>query len=165
MAAGSDAADPFHLFANHRNTFKRLWPYSGCRIDETHYSISYGIPLMVYPSVGLLTSTSTAGIRFTVADPWQASTRATITQITGQGMNHAFRHLQHVATDPSVTDTLPIGSTVWSPWAHNGLTTMRSSTLVTPGARQATRSASSRSSQERTFPLSMTSPPLVSTVI
>ena len=52
-----------------------------------------------------------------------------------------------------------------SQWAHNGLTTMRSSTLVTPGARQATRSASSRSIQERTFPLSMTSPPLVSTVI
>jgi hypothetical protein len=30
---------------------------------------------------------------------------------TGQGMNHAFRHLQPVATDPSVTDAL-IGSTV-----------------------------------------------------
>jgi hypothetical protein len=50
-------------------------------------------------------------------------------------------------------------------WAHNGLTTMRSSTLMTPGASQATRSASSRSTQERTFPLSITSPPCASTVI
>src|ERR1700731_1513152 len=42
---------------------------------------------MVYPSVGLLTSTSTAGIRFTVTDTWQASTRATITQIPDRTMH------------------------------------------------------------------------------
>jgi hypothetical protein len=35
---------------------------------------------------------------------------------------------------------------------------------VTPGANQAARSASSRSAQDRTVPLSITSPPLASTV-
>ena len=43
------------------------------------------------------------------------------------------------------------------------LTTMRLSTLVTPGARHAARSASSRSAQERTLPLRITSLPLAST--
>ncbi|GII25272.1 hypothetical protein Pme01_48690 [Planosporangium mesophilum] len=37
-----------------------------------------------------------------------------------------------------------------------GVTTMRLSTWVTPGADQATRSASSRSAQERTVPVSTT---------
>src|SRR3954470_2959188 len=46
-----------------------------------------------------------------------------------------------------------------------GLTTMWSSTLVIPGADHATRSASSRSIQERTVPFSTTSLPFVSTVI
>src|ERR1700731_4098166 len=42
---------------------------------------------------------------------------------------------------------------------------MRSSTLVMPGADQATRSASSRSIQERTVPSSVTTLPFASTVI
>src|SRR6266403_728535 len=46
-----------------------------------------------------------------------------------------------------------------------GHTTIRSSTLVMPGADQATRSASSRSIQERTVPFNITSLPLASTVI
>src|SRR4051812_11949886 len=46
-----------------------------------------------------------------------------------------------------------------------GFIVMRFSTLVTPGAKNATLSASSRSAQERTEPLSVTTPPSVSTVI
>jgi hypothetical protein len=38
-------------------------------------------------------------------------------------------------------------------------------TLVTPGAAQAARSASSRSIQERTVPFSVTMPPSASTTI
>src|SRR5258706_10870718 len=44
-----------------------------------------------------------------------------------------------------------------------GHITIRSSTLVMPGADQATRSASSRSIQERTVPFSITSLPFAST--
>src|SRR6201999_2495831 len=46
-----------------------------------------------------------------------------------------------------------------------GETMMRSSTFVTPGADQATRSASSRSIHERTVPVRITSLPLVSTTM
>ena len=42
---------------------------------------------------------------------------------------------------------------------------MRSSTFVTPGAAHATCSASSRSTQDRTEPLSVTLPPLASTAM
>jgi hypothetical protein len=45
------------------------------------------------------------------------------------------------------------------------LIVIRFSTLATPGARQATCSASSRSAQDRTLPLRVTSPPFVSTVM
>jgi hypothetical protein len=53
--------------------------------------------------------------------------------------------------------------------AHRGpaqrLIAIRLSTLVTPGAAQAARSASWRSAQERTVPLRFTAPPSVSTAM
>ena len=44
--------------------------------------------------------------------------------------------------------------------AHHALIVMRLSTLVTPGARQAARSASCRSAHDRTLPLRITSLPI-----
>src|ERR1700730_13084607 len=49
----------------------------------------------------------------------------------------------------------------WSEQPSYGLTTIRSTTLVTPGADQATRSASSRSIHDRTVPFRMISLPFV----
>src|SRR3984893_14816100 len=126
---------------------------------------------MVYPSVGLLTSTSTAESD----SPWPTDGK-----LPRERLSHRYRTGNEPCISSSPTrgdrslsdghatdrlDSLIACRTSGRLWAHNGLTTMRSSTLVTPGARQATRSASSRSIQERPFPLGVTSPPLVSTVI
>jgi hypothetical protein len=56
------------------------------------------------------------------------------------------------------------GSATVTRQEHYGETMMWSSIWLTPGADQATRSASSRSIHDRTVPFRMTSPPLASTV-
>ena len=64
----------------------------------------------------------------------------------------------------AAADTAPRRQLV-STEPSQGLIMIRLSTLATPGADQAARSASRRSAHERTVPLKMTSLPMVSTVI